>query len=112
MITENRAGWFVQRGRWDEVVGLLDSAQQAGLEPQNPVEWLPFIEALDHLGAYDRADGLIVRAATGTDLARRAVQALLEDLSADMEQANNRAGVQAINQQLALIQSSASQGGR
>jgi len=51
-----------QIGDWTTVVNLWVTAAQAGFEPQNGVEYLPFIEGYAHLGQWAEARQLSVRA--------------------------------------------------
>jgi hypothetical protein len=39
-----------QAERWDDIVTLQSQAQQIGLTPSDPIEWLPFLEAETHRG--------------------------------------------------------------
>ncbi len=39
-----------QKGNWDQVAALLTEAREKGSAPQDPIEWLPFIQASAMLG--------------------------------------------------------------
>jgi hypothetical protein len=45
-----------QQKNWSEVVRLGDEAAKAGLSPNDPVEWMPFIEAYANAGRGPKVD--------------------------------------------------------
>lgn len=56
-----RAEWHRQQKQWEQIVALLDTAETLGLEPTDAIEWLPFIESLNQMGMYARAQSLVFR---------------------------------------------------
>jgi hypothetical protein len=48
-----------QQGDWETVGRLGDEAQAAGYSPNDPVEWMPFLEGYLNLGQDDQAAGLM-----------------------------------------------------
>jgi hypothetical protein len=50
-----KADLAYQYGEWDEVIQLWETARQNDLQPDNGFEYLPFIEAYAHRGAWDTA---------------------------------------------------------
>src|SRR5215207_10185952 len=47
-----------QHGDWNQVVDLIDEASSLGYEPEDPFEWLAFIEAQAFTGNVERAENL------------------------------------------------------
>lgn len=47
-----------QNADWKSVVELREEAKRLGFAPQDPLEWLPFIEAYARLGQWDEAERL------------------------------------------------------
>ena len=90
-----------QERQWARIAELHTMAVQAGLRPQDPSEWYPFIEAYNRLGAYDQATALVRRAAlTASPMAHQALRTRLEVLKRDIGQSEGHA---AIVEQLALL---------
>jgi hypothetical protein len=50
-----RADLARQYGQWEQVVQLGKQAKQKGYSPEDPQEWIPFIEAYAHTGQWDTA---------------------------------------------------------
>lgn len=48
-----------QKSDWQKIIQLKNQASQNGLEPRNPSEWLPFIEAFMRTGDFSTAKLLI-----------------------------------------------------
>ena len=46
------AGWLQEQKDWSALVNVYRETQKYGFMPTNPIEWLPFIEALDRTGDY------------------------------------------------------------
>jgi hypothetical protein len=44
-----------QRGDWGQVIDLIDEARSFGYEPEDPFEWLTYIEAQAHAGNMEDA---------------------------------------------------------
>ncbi len=57
-----------QRGDWQEVARLGDTARAKGFHPAAPVEWLPFIEAYAQTGQIEQAESLSKTALQTTTL--------------------------------------------
>ncbi|HZW03690.1 MAG TPA: hypothetical protein VFF68_07180 [Anaerolineaceae bacterium] len=55
-----------QQGDWQRAAALWDAAQAGGFQPNNGMEYLPFIEAYGHLGHWDEAEGRTLEAAERT----------------------------------------------
>jgi len=55
-----RAGWLQHQKNWNELAGLYRHLQTTQLRPVNPVEWLPFIEALNRTGQHAVANELVL----------------------------------------------------
>jgi hypothetical protein len=51
-----------QMGQWSEVIRLYRSADEAGFQPQDQVEWLPLIEAWLHTAEWEQAQELTLDA--------------------------------------------------
>ena len=47
-----------QVGDWGRVIELKEDADRLGLSPEDPIEWLPFIEGYARLGRWDDAEPL------------------------------------------------------
>ena len=47
-----------QMGDWEKVVDLGDQAIELGYGPENPIEWIPFIEGYIHIKDWDMAKAL------------------------------------------------------
>jgi hypothetical protein len=67
----------------------------------NPIEWLPFLEALDRTGAYSSADELVISVGTGGPHAVRALKAILADLRA--EHVHGGQPIDQIDHQISLL---------
>jgi hypothetical protein len=50
-----KADLALQKGDYQEVIGLMDEAQQRGFEPNYGIEWLPLIQAYVHTDQLDQA---------------------------------------------------------
>jgi hypothetical protein len=50
-----RAELARQKGDWKQVIGLIDEARTLGYEPEDPFEWLTYIEAQALVGSMDLA---------------------------------------------------------
>ncbi len=48
-----------QIGDWDKVISLKSTADELGLSPRNPSEWLPFFEAYVQSGDWENAAALV-----------------------------------------------------
>jgi hypothetical protein len=45
-----------QQGDWDQVIHLIDEARSSGYEPEDPFEWLTYIEAQALTGNIEAAE--------------------------------------------------------
>jgi hypothetical protein len=51
-----------QREDWSAVADLGKQASRLGFEPNNPFEWMPFIEGYGHTGEWEQAEALSLKA--------------------------------------------------
>lgn len=76
-----KASLLQQQGKWEEIVAIYGLISARKLRPSNPVEWLPFIEALDRTANFDVADQLFAGARAGPAYSRRVISVMLEQLA-------------------------------
>jgi hypothetical protein len=50
-----------QQADWERVIVLIDEAQSLGFAPEDPFEWLTYIEALARTGDYEAAEKISVK---------------------------------------------------
>jgi len=72
-----------QHGDWEEVARLGDRAFSIPYYPDDPTEYLPFLEAYARLGRWDEAQALSTRIAASVPLLRPVLCAFWQDLSRD-----------------------------
>ena len=48
-----------QRGNWGETIRLLEAAQAEGYQPNNHMEWFPFVIAYTNLGEWQKAEQIV-----------------------------------------------------
>jgi hypothetical protein len=73
-----RADLARQRGQWDEVLKIGEQAFGQGLEPQDPVEWIPFLQAYGQAGDVARLTEVAPKVAADAYVLREACQFLSE----------------------------------
>jgi len=77
----SQAGWLQQQKSWNELVDLFRQVNAKRLRPINPVEWLPFIEALDRTRQYTLANELVlVWVRSGSAHCKQAVKEMLTNI--------------------------------
>ena len=69
-ILFQQADLALQQGEWETIAGLQQTAADLGLEPNDPFEWLVFVEAHARLGDWDSAGELILEAFRMSDQTR------------------------------------------
>lgn len=48
----------LQKQVWETIIDLSRTAEQNNLRPNDPIEWLPFIQAYTHIGEVEKINGL------------------------------------------------------
>ena len=76
-----------QNGDWDVVANLGDEAQSQGLHPNDPIEWMPFLQAYAILGDQQQVKVLSTRLNTQTLYQQQACASFnsLGSLTSDMQ---------------------------
>jgi hypothetical protein len=74
-----KASLAYQRGKWKSVLDLGEEAQKMEFSPQDPVEWMPFIQAALYLNDLDTAYSLAPKVKRSPFLAAQACE-VLKDL--------------------------------
>lgn len=59
-----RASLARQKGDWPALVSLAEQAEQMGFSPNDPAEWMPFIEGYARLGRVEDAQALVAKVKT------------------------------------------------
>jgi hypothetical protein len=49
-----------QKSKWNQIISLMNEAAAAGYKPEDPFEWLPYIEAQAATGNLDAAEAMSV----------------------------------------------------
>ncbi|TAK34791.1 MAG: hypothetical protein EPO21_08460 [Chloroflexota bacterium] len=98
-----KASWAAQREEWDEVVRLYDGARALGLEPVDPVEWLPLVLAHDMRGSYAEAGEVASGITEAAPNIRETVARHLERLSNESDRGGNARLAVELNVQAALV---------
>jgi hypothetical protein len=99
-----RAEWYRQQRQWAEIVRLYDSIEELGLRPEDASEWVPFIEALDRVGDYARADALVFQVTVSPNpRASQSLRVLLERLRRDSADLGNQQLAEQVSAQLARL---------
>ena len=75
-----RACFLEQQKDWSGINELYDVVVKAKLRPTNPVEWLPYIEALHRSGRCELANDLTLLVRSGSDQCRSAASETLKAL--------------------------------
>ena len=60
-----------QAGDWEEVLGIEDTLKEQGYEPNNKLEWIPFIDAYANLGKWREAADLTLSAYERSAITRK-----------------------------------------
>ena len=78
-----------QRGEWNEVLGVGEQAFSQGLKPQDPIEWMPFLQAYAFGGDIERLGELAPKVTSDPYVSRQACQILgsMENISNDVSEA-------------------------
>lgn len=71
-----------QRGDWASMIALEQAAMAGNLEPQDPLEWLPFIEAQARVGSLEQAVELSQRAIRAVPRTKKGVCSVWERVQA------------------------------
>jgi len=71
-----RAELARQRSDWPEILGLESDVRSLGYAPEDPLEWLPFIEANARAGDVERAASLSRQVVNELPRARKGVCAV------------------------------------
>lgn len=56
-----KAGLARQQGNWDEIARLGEEVKQRNLTPNDPIEWMPFLQAYAFLGDQKQVKGISTR---------------------------------------------------
>jgi hypothetical protein len=71
-----KAAYARQLGNWDEVARLGDEALSLGFSANDPIEWMPFLQAYAHFDNHARLDELAPFLTSDLILARQACHTL------------------------------------
>jgi hypothetical protein len=80
-----RAELARQQGNWDKVAKLGEQVQALGYKPQDPTEWLPFIEAYTYTGNLQEAERLSKLAWDSNMVPRKALCSFWKRIARDRE---------------------------
>jgi len=95
------AGWLREQKDWSAVVDVYRETQRYGFMPTNPIEWLPFIEALDRIGDYVTANELMIWVRTGSPHCKYAVLEMLKSVREDT--IHRKSPADQLDHQIALL---------
>jgi hypothetical protein len=75
-----------QKGDWDEVIRIGNQVIEQNLNPTDPIEWMPFLQAFAQTGNVNRLKQLASMVSTDPSIARQACQILrqISGLSAEV----------------------------
>ena len=96
-----RAGWLQEQKDWSALVDVYRETQKYGFMPTNPIEWLPFIEALDRCERYDVADELLVWVRAGSAHCQRVAREMLNGILEDHKRLGRP--VEQLNRQISFL---------
>jgi hypothetical protein len=63
-----KAELAIQNQQWSEIITYYKEALQQGLTAENPLEYIPFINAYAHLGEYEKAYQMTIKVRRGVPL--------------------------------------------
>ena len=58
VITLQKQSWLINNSDWKKVIDLIDEAKSLGYKPEDPFEWLTYIEAQALTGNMEAAEKL------------------------------------------------------
>jgi hypothetical protein len=96
-----RASFLEQQENWSKVNELYDIVMKAKLRPTNPIEWLPYIEALHRNDRCDLANDLTLLVRAGSDHSRKAARETLLSLRKEHQCAGSNLAI--FDHQIALL---------
>ena len=78
-----KACWLREQKDWEGLVAVYRQTERHGLSPTNPIEWLPFVEALYRCEHYEAADNLLLWVRAASAYCQRAAREMLNNVLKD-----------------------------